>query len=227
MIYRSAVFSRKEGLSSEEFRAHWINVHGKLAKDMPHLHAYNQNHIVECLYQTDEPLDHAIAGISQLAFDDIGAMERSEVSSEYLAVKRDIPNFQGAITILVLSPLVVIEPPAKFSKTRTKLFWLSIAKGDIPGTSIQQEWSLTSRPEYAKVSEFKGFIQNFVVDRAHPVSAGVPQGVLPVETISEAWFEDIDALKAWVSSDVGQRFIHHDPMLKTIGVYVIKELTII
>ncbi|WP_187625946.1 EthD family reductase [Pseudomonas congelans] len=227
MIYRSAVFSRKEGLSSEEFRTHWINVHGTLAKHMPHLHAYNQNHIAECLYETDEPLDHAIAGISQLAFDDIGAMERSEVSPEYVAVKHDIPNFQGAITILVLSPHVVVEPPAKFENTRTKLFWLSIANGDISSTSIQQEWPLTSRQEYAKVSEFEGFIQNFVVDRAHPVSAGVPQGVLPVEAISEAWFEDVDALKAWVSSDVGQRLIHQDPMLKTIGVYVIEELTII
>ncbi|MCR4470434.1 EthD family reductase [Burkholderia sp. SCN-KJ] len=228
MIYRSAVFSRKSGLTAEEFKQHWINVHGVLAKDMPGLHSYRQNHIVERLYETSEPLDHDIDGISQLAFDDIAAMERSEVSPEYAAAKEDIRNFQGAITILVLVPKVVIEPPPKGdAMLRTKLLWMSVARGDESGAPLRDKWASESGEQFRKSGAFKGLIQNFVIDRAHPVFAGVPQGSLPVEAITEAWFGDASETKDWVASTEGKKLIHEDPLLKTIGVYVIEERTIV
>lgn len=228
MIYRSAVFSRKSGLTADQFKQHWINVHGVLAKDMPGLHSYRQSHIVERLYETSEPLDHGIEGISQLAFDDIAAMERAEMSPEYAAVKDDIENFQGAITILVLGPKVVVEPPAKGDAVLgTKLLWVSVARGEDSGATLRDKWPSTSGEQCRASGAFKGLIQNFVIDRAHPVSAGVPQGALPVESITEAWFGDASEIKEWVASSEGKKLIYEDPLLKTIGVYIIEERTIV
>ena len=103
MIFRSGVFSRKDGISETQFGDHWFQVHGHLASFMPGVHRYFQNHIRERLFEVQPFPDHEVGGISQQWFDDVAAMERCERSPEYAAVKRDIPNFQGAITILVLA----------------------------------------------------------------------------------------------------------------------------
>lgn len=228
LIYRSAVFSRKSGLTAEEFKQHWINVHGVLAKEMPGLHSYRQNHIVERLYETSQPLDHRIEGISQQAFDDIAAMERSELSPEYAAVKEDISNFQGTITILVLGQKVIIEDRPKHDEAlRTKLLWVSVARGDHSGAALRDKWLSESGKQFRKSGTLKGLTHNFVIDRAHPVSAGIPQGTLPVEAITEAWLGDVSEIKEWVASSEGNKLIHEDPLLKTIGVYVIEERTIL
>ncbi len=38
MIFRSALFSRRDGLSEAQFNRHWREVHGELARHMPGVH---------------------------------------------------------------------------------------------------------------------------------------------------------------------------------------------
>ena len=99
----------KDGISETQFGDHWFQVHGHLASFMPGVHRYFQNHIRERLFEVQPFPDHEVGGISQQWFDDVAAMERCERSPEYAAVKRDIPNFQGAITILVLAVLRLLH----------------------------------------------------------------------------------------------------------------------
>lgn len=220
MIFRSGVFSRKEGISEADFNDHWLKVHGELARHMPGVHRYLQNHIRERLFEVQPFPSHEIGGISQQWFDDIGAMERCERSPEYAAVKRDIPNFQGAITILVLQGAPVIDAPAATGSAKLLVLSRRRGEGD-PLPPLVDSIGQAHDPKPMR------YVQNFVVDKAHPVSANVPQGKVPVDAMAELWFADRATLHGWVNSKGGHAFLHGQPLLEPLGAYIVEELTII
>lgn len=222
MIFRSGVFSRRAGISAAQFGEHWLKVHGHLASKMPGVHRYLQNHIRERLFEVSPFPDHAVDGISQQWFDDIAAMERCERSDEYAAVKRDIPNFQGAITILVLEGRPVIDAPVGDG---AKLLVLSRAHGEAEPAEALPQLQMTLA-EGAGPKPLR-YVQNFVVDRAHPVSANVPQGKVPVDAMAELWFGDRETLHGWVESKAGRAFVHGQDRLKPLGVYAVEEIRIV
>jgi len=63
-IYRSAIISRRAGLSEAQFREHWIKVHGHLSSKMPGVGTYRQNHIVERIHEALEAPVQSVDGIS-------------------------------------------------------------------------------------------------------------------------------------------------------------------
>ena len=224
MIFRSAFFSRRDGLSEDEFSAHWLKVHGEVASHMPGVRRYLQNHIRERLFEVQPFPSHEVGGISQQWFDDIAAMERCEVSPEYAAVKRDIPNFQGAITILVLEGTPVIDQPVTQDAAKlllvSRLRDPSVARADV------------ARQQAAAVTEGAGpkplrFVQNFVVDKAHPLSANVPSGKVPVDAISELWFPDRIGLHDWIESKAGRSVLHGQPALTPLAAYAVEEIRLV
>ncbi len=77
MIFRSGVFSRREGLTEAEFNRHWRDVHGELARHMPGVHRYLQNHIRERLFEVQPFPIHEVDGISRQWFDDIAEKFRA------------------------------------------------------------------------------------------------------------------------------------------------------
>ncbi|MGE0426911.1 MAG: EthD family reductase [Hydrogenophaga sp.] len=225
MIFRSGVFSRKEGISEAQFGDHWFKVHGHLASFMPGLHRYLQNHIRERLFEVQPFPDHEVGGISQQWFDDVAAMERCEQSPEYAAVKRDIPNFQGAITILVLAgePVFGTAPVPE--------------QGRAPGGPANKLLVLSRRrpaaPEGARPAQLApaeggpfAYVQNTVVDSAHPVSANVPSGKVPVEAMAELFFDSEQGLRDWVVSPAGQIFIHRHPSYEPLAAYAVNAVRI-
>ena len=224
MIFRSAIFSRRAGLSEAQFGEHWRKVHGELASHMPGVQRYLQNHIRERLFEVQPFPSHEAGGISQQWFEDIAAMKRCEQSPEYAAVKRDIPNFQGAITILVLEGKPVIDSATP--KTAAKLLVLSrlCEPGRDAGAALAQLSDTVSRGLGPKPLKY---VQNFVVDRAHPVSANVPQGKVPVDAMAELWFAGRDTLHGWVGSKAGRAFIHGQPLLRPLGAYAVEEIRIV
>ena len=208
MIFRSGVFSRKDGISEEQFNQHWLHVHGELARHMPGVHRYFQNHIRERLYEVRPFPSHEVGGISQQWFDDISAMERCERSPEYAAVKRDIPNFQGAITILVLQG----EGSREVPEHAAKLLVLWRARGD-------------ARPQSPQGA--LAYVHNRVVDRAHPVSANVPSGQVPVDAMDELWFASRDELRAWFASARGREFLHSQQGFEPLAAYLVEQIRIV
>lgn len=225
MIFRSAVFSRRQGITEAQFGHHWLTVHGELASHMPGVHRYVQNHIRERLFELQPFPSHGVGGISQQWFDDVAAMERCERSEAYAAVKRDIPSFQGAITILVLqaTELVASSVPAN----AVKLLVLGRRR---PAASADNAELMVRLREALQSGNGPGplrFVQNLVIDRAHPVSANVPQGQVPVDAMAEMWFHDREALIAWTASEAGKAFLHGPALLDTLGVYAVDEITIV
>jgi uncharacterized protein (TIGR02118 family) len=229
MIFRSGVFSRKKGLDDKTFAAHWKEIHGALASRMPGLHRYLQNHIDQRLFERQPFPAHPIDGISQLWFDDIEAMVRAEDSPEYAEAKLDIPRFQGEITILVLDSVTVwntgpTQPPPLATQPATKLFWYATARHPVSADALRDQWRAQELDLGAGPIRFA---QSVVIDRGHPVSAGVPQGELPADTFGEIWFADSNALRVWHQSAVGRRCIGDNPLLEPLAVYAGHEVLVV
>jgi uncharacterized protein (TIGR02118 family) len=236
-IYRSALINRRPGLTETQFREHWIRVHGAIAAGLPGVGTYRQNHIAERFFEDAMAPVQSIDGISQLAFDDIGAMERSDASDQYALAKADIPLFQGGITILVLKADQVVEAPpprvvqAEGGERRSagaKLVWLSARRPEVPAGDLRGRWLQEVGRAPARLPGAGRWVQNFVIDRSHPVQAGVPAGdAAYVETMSEMWFDDAQALRAALATPAGHAMVHADPLLAPFAVYRIEEVHII
>ena len=226
MIFRSGVFSRRDGISEAQFGEHWFKVHGHLASFMPGVHRYSQNHIRERLFEVQPFPDHEVGGISQQWFDDVAAMERCERSPEYAAVKRDIPNFQGAITILVLAgePVFGTAPVPEAGREPggppTKLLVLSRLRQAAPAGQPAAVLSPGEGGPFA-------YVQNTVVDNAHPVSANVPSGQVPVQAMAELFFDSAQQLRDWVASPAGHAFIHQHPSYEPLAAYAMDVVRIL
>jgi len=92
MIIRSGLIRNREGVSKETFDQHWREVHGPLARVVPAMRAYAQNHVLARLAAGSQKL-HGIDGISQLWFDDVAAMSQAMASPEQAACVEDIKGF--------------------------------------------------------------------------------------------------------------------------------------
>lgn len=222
-VHRCGLFSRRAGLDEAQFRRHWIEVHGPLAARLPGLGSYRQNHILERLFEHPASPVQAIDGVSQLSFESVAAMEVSDASPEYAACKLDIPKFQGGITILVTEPDEVWPGPGG----PAKLLWVSMRRDGVDGGVLRARWH-ESRTGATAVPGARRFVQNFVVDRAHPVSAGVPPGDPEgAEAVGELWFDDAEAARAALASEAGRRLVHGDALLAPVGIYLVQELQIV
>jgi uncharacterized protein (TIGR02118 family) len=235
MIFRSGVFSKRSGLSAEHFTKHWTEVHGALAKQLPGLHTYLQNHIDERFFERSPFPSHPVDGISQLWFDDIAAMEIAERSAQYEKCKKDIPNFQGEITILVLDAAFPgMTTPADPRETHAqldasvKLLWFATSRNKVGPKQLRAD--LNREDASLTLSSIPGAVRvvlDSVVDRGHPVAAGVPQGEMPADVLGEIWFESAAALTGWVGSIEGQKTLFRHPTLDPLAVYRVDEVRIL
>lgn len=222
MILRTGIISRRQGLDPRSFAEHWKSVHGKLACKMPRLRSYRQNHIVARLYEMRPSPIQVVDGFSQLRFDSIEDMEFSERSPEYAAVRDDIANFQGGITILV------VEPQELHTAARgpaAKLLCVSRARSD--AAECRSGWSTSARAMIEGAPEVRKIVQNWVIDKDHPVSAGVPQGAPDVDALTELWFDDSETLARAVNSSLGKRLFHSNPWLEPVAIYEVAELVMV
>jgi uncharacterized protein (TIGR02118 family) len=89
MIKRFVILRRKPGMSVEEFRHYWKNVHGPLIAKIPGLIKYVQHHVrSERLDDIDDPID----GIAELWFESEEHQRKAYDTQEYRAVVDDEPN---------------------------------------------------------------------------------------------------------------------------------------
>jgi len=222
-IYRCALFSRRADVTPAQFERHWLDVHGPLAARLPGLGTYRQNHVRERLYEAPDSPVQAIDGIAQLSFPSIGAMEVSDASVEYAACKLDIPKFQGGITILVIEADEVMPGLA----APAKLMWVSTRRADVSPAGLRERWRAASR-DARELPGARRFVQNFVVDRAHAVSAGVPSGdPSGAEAVGELWFDDAASARAALESAAVRKWVLEDPLLAPVAVYLVREVKIV
>ena len=98
---------RMAGMSVDEFRKHWIEVHGNLGSKLPGLRRYVQSHLVDDAYLYARP---HFDGVAQLWFNNADAMRASFESPQGKALAADGPKFidTSALRVFVAQEHVVI-----------------------------------------------------------------------------------------------------------------------
>lgn len=89
MLKFMVVLYRREDLSREEFLCHLQEIHTPLAKRLPGLEGYRQNHVVVDPKRKPPGWD----AIIELYFENRGAMEAAWASSEGATSDADLPAF--------------------------------------------------------------------------------------------------------------------------------------
>jgi uncharacterized protein (TIGR02118 family) len=91
MVKAIFFFHRRQGTTPEEFRRHWLEVHGPLAMThISNLRRYIQNHTVDEEYADGEP---DLDGLVEAWVDSMAAMSETEGTAEHAFVRSDEPNF--------------------------------------------------------------------------------------------------------------------------------------
>jgi uncharacterized protein (TIGR02118 family) len=101
MIIRSGLIKNKDTVDFDEFTKHWREVHGPLARIVPRMRAYSQNHIKRTILDSEKRGLHRVDGISQLRFDTVADMAVGVESPEQHACIVDIRGFLSDVTLLI------------------------------------------------------------------------------------------------------------------------------
>ena len=96
-----AIFTlyRRADMTGDEFREYWQNTHGPIAAKMPGLKKYVQNHAL-----TTEEGEPPVAGVAEVYFDSVEALQDALASPEGEAALADLQNFTDAdatVTVIV------------------------------------------------------------------------------------------------------------------------------
>ena len=109
MIKTVGLLTRKGGWTHAQFMKHWVEVHGPLARAVPGLRRYVQNHIKDERRRPDiEATDVEIDGIAELWFDDQAALDTAARTPEMKALHADGALFIGRIKSYVVEEKVVV-----------------------------------------------------------------------------------------------------------------------
>jgi len=201
MIIRSGLIRNREGVSKETFDQHWREVHGPLARVVPAMRAYAQNHVLARLAAGSQKL-HGIDGISQLWFDDVAAMSQAMASPEQAACVEDIKGFLDHVTIVIQSPGDWSHFAQRLA-TRAKV--MAVFAGD-PGDAASYNGLLLEW--FGDTAIGGGSIRlNQVTERGYMVDRNVPRGNDVVAAIAELWFNDPEEVhKARTMVSLGDAF---------------------
>lgn len=107
MIKRVSLVKRKEGMSVEDFQAHWMGRHMEIVRQMKNLRGLRFNPVVEA--GPDREWD----GIGELWFDSI-ADARAAFESEPIKglLSQDRPTFLGGNQVYFVTERTIIPPPS-------------------------------------------------------------------------------------------------------------------
>lgn len=109
MIKTIGLLTRRPDWSHEQFIAHWVEVHAPLARVVPGLLRYVQNHIAGERTRADiPPLDLSVDGIAELWFADRATYDAALASPEMKALHADGAKFIGRIKSYIVEEKTIV-----------------------------------------------------------------------------------------------------------------------
>ncbi|WP_262028144.1 EthD domain-containing protein [Microvirga sp. Mcv34] len=197
MIVRMGLLTRKPGLSSEDFRSHWRDVHGPLAARLPGLRRYHQNHVVD---RSQLAIDHArgawsVDGISELWFDSLDDMHRAISSDAYREVAEDHVRFVGGTGLITAEQNVVVPVEATAGPLVKRMSILTRKRGLTP-EQFKSEWWGFHADAVRKFPNLMGYTQNLLTGRSAGLGQSASYEALPIDGMVELWFRSVADIEA-------------------------------
>ena len=229
MIVRFGLLQKKSGMTQEEFSRFWLTKHGPLARRMPGLRAYSQNHIVDTrqLGIAHQRGAWQFDGFSQLWFDDAEQMRRGITSDLGPELVRDEKLFIGNLHIIVAEPHTVIEPPARPHKVLKRMSLLTRLPG-MTDDKYRHEWLNVHDGLVRKIPGVRGYRQNLVVARERVKGVPCSSSELPIDGMVELWFDSVPSIEAAFASPAGQDALAHGrTFLSEVTTFLVEEHVIV
>lgn len=102
MIASTSLIRRRDDLTNEQFRRHWLDPHGPLTAKLPGTRHYDQNHVLPIASGTNAAARVlGIDGFPILAFDDAERRREAHSSPEMAACNLDSRGFIGAVSRVI------------------------------------------------------------------------------------------------------------------------------
>ena len=187
LIVSLSLMQRREDISDEEFRAHWLDPHGVMTAELPGTRRYVQGHVI------DSPAMNALArrlgilGFAVLSYDSYEDREVAYTSPRIRECDKDSEEFVGAVRRVVTESRPVMAPPE--TEGPAKAYVLKIGEG-----GEDAAWSDAMEARAAGLPGLVGYVRHTVLSQAGAPGSKVPELDLPVAGVVEVWFESDEAL---------------------------------
>ena len=210
VIVRMGLLQKRADIDSREFRKRWRDGHGPVAKKLPGLLRYHQNHVVDRAQRgityTRGGLD--FDGFSELWFDDMPSMQAAFANEKQVKeLGEDEARFIGELKLITAIQHVVIPKPAGIPLIK-RMSTLK-RRPDVSAEKFQEEWFDVHSVLLKRLPQVKGYTQNLIFDRSHGRGKPAKYDDLAIDGIVELWFTDVDSLNAGFGSDAGKTLMTH------------------
>lgn len=102
MIVSTSLIRRRDDLTNEQFRRHWLDPHGPLTAKLPGTRYYDQNHVLPDASGTNAAARALrIDGFPILAFDNAERRREAHTSPQMAACNLDSRDFIGAVSRVI------------------------------------------------------------------------------------------------------------------------------
>jgi uncharacterized protein (TIGR02118 family) len=193
VLIRSGLIQSVDRTDVQAFSRHWLGIHGPLAKKLPNLRGYVQNHIVARADTPPSPL-HRIDGISQLWFDNVDAMKAGMDSPENQACIKDISGFLARVTLAIQAPgrwigsAVSSASPAKV---------MAVYAGEESDRARVEKDIAAAFRNYGVPTTYR---VNQIVSGEFIVDRSVARSELPLLAVLETYFTDENARSKFLAA---------------------------
>ena len=187
MAHLLIAFQRKDGLSLADFSRHWREVHAPLAKRMPGLQGYVQNHSSSVVSRSQ-----AYDGVVEIWMDSEAALTAAFRSKEYReGAYADEPNFANVKNVvrLVTADHVLREGEEHTSpEPRIKRLSFIKRKPDWDRDEFFRYWKDVHGPLALAMPGVQRYVQ------CHALPSAYAQGEPQYDGVAELWFETLGDL---------------------------------
>ena len=181
-------FSRKPGMSLDDFRVYWREEHPKAVLRLPGLRAYNQNPTNDSGYATGDPF---CDGVAETWWDDIDALRAHRGTEEIEALMVDEAQFidpdrrqQLLVTEAVINDGQPVDGALK------QFTWFK-RRPDLTPDEAQTYWREKHGPLAGSVPGMVRYVQNHVIADQYRNDRQPPYDGVPI-----TYFNDLDTARA-------------------------------
>ena len=217
MVHLLIAFKRKDGLSRADFSHHWRKMHAPLAKRIPGMRRYTQNHSPSVVSQGP-----AYDGVVEIWMDSEEALEAGFNSKEYReGAYADEPNFADVkdVVRLTTSDQVVLEGDiGSCPQPLIKRISFIKRKPGMNPSEFFQYWKNVHGPLAVQIPGIRRYVQCQTLPSRYTESEPQYDGV------AELWFDTLGDLNFAMASGEykegaqpdGLKFVDLDNMLTLI-----------
>lgn len=174
MIVSTSLIRRRDDLTNEQFRRHWLDPHGPLTAKLPGTRHYDQNHVLPIASGTNAAARVlGIDGFPILAFDDAESRREAHSSPEMAACNLDSRGFIGAVSRVISDDGNARRPPSSGLIKQLLLPW---------GGAPADLRSLLSALDGIETS-----IVHVILEQGGAPNSTVPFIGVEVEAFAEVW----------------------------------------